>query len=91
MNKVVLIAVTLAVAIAPPRFAAAQTENYPVRTIRLIVPFPPGGSVDLIARLVAPRLAESLGQQVVVDNRSGGPPATSAPSWRHVLRPTAIR
>ena len=71
MNKIVLIAVTLAVAIAPPRFAAAETENYPVRTIRLIVPFPPGGSVDLIARLVAPRLAESLGQQVVVDNRSG--------------------
>jgi tripartite-type tricarboxylate transporter receptor subunit TctC len=71
VNKIVLIAVTLAVAIAPPRFAAAETENYPVRTIRLIVPFPPGGSVDLIARLVAPRLAESLGQQVVVDNRSG--------------------
>lgn len=71
MNKIVLITVTLAVAIAPPRFAAAQTENYPVRTIRLIVPFPPGGSVDLIARLAAPRLAESLGQQVVVDNRSG--------------------
>ena len=49
--------------------AAAQT--YPVKTVRLISPFPPGGSVDVVARLVAGKLTEQMGQQVVVDNRSG--------------------
>jgi hypothetical protein len=90
VNKIVLIAVTLAVAIAPPRFAAAETENYPVRTIRLIVPFPPGGSVDLIARLVAPGSPKVWGSRSS-STTAAGPPATSAPSWRLVLRPTAIR
>lgn len=56
-----------------PLGAAAQstTENYPNKAIRLICPFPAGGAVDLVARFVAPRLSESLGQQVFVDNRGG--------------------
>lgn len=49
----------------------AQTENYPARPIRVISPFPAGGSVDLVARMVGAKLGESLGQQVIVDNRSG--------------------
>jgi tripartite-type tricarboxylate transporter receptor subunit TctC len=49
----------------------AQGGVYPVKPIRWIVPFPPGGSVDMIARLVGPKLAGSLGQQVIIDNRSG--------------------
>lgn len=53
-----------------PAFAHAQ-DGYPAKSIRLITPFPPGGSVDVIARLVAPKLSDSLGRQVVVDNRTG--------------------
>ena len=71
MNKVILITAFLAIAPAAGGYALAQTDAYPNRPVRLISPFPPGGSVDLVARLISPRLSESLGQQVVVDNRSG--------------------
>ena len=51
---------------------AAAAEAFPTRPIRLIVPVPPGGGADFVARGYAARLTESLGQQVVVDNRAGG-------------------
>ena len=51
--------------------SAANTQDYPSRPIRLIVPFPPGGGVDVAARLIGEKLGDALGQQVVIDNRPG--------------------
>ena len=52
-----------------PCFASAQT--FPVKPIKLIVPFPPGGLIDSMARLISPRLAQELGQAVVIENKPG--------------------
>src|SRR4249919_3560157 len=51
--------------------AAAAQPAYPNRPIRLIVPYPPGGNVDITARIIGPVLGEIVGQSIVVDNRSG--------------------
>lgn len=51
--------------------ACAHAAEYPSKPVRIITPFPPGGSVDLVARLLGTDLAKPLGQQIVVDNRSG--------------------
>lgn len=58
----------LALAVAAP----SLSQQYPVRPVRFVVPFAAGGSVDTLARTIGPRLAETLGQQIVVDNRPGG-------------------
>ncbi|HSQ02957.1 MAG TPA: tripartite tricarboxylate transporter substrate binding protein [Burkholderiales bacterium] len=49
----------------------ASAQTYPAKQIRWIVPFPPGGSVDILARLVSVKLSQDLGQQVIVENRAG--------------------
>ena len=51
--------------------AKSAPQNYPTKPVRLIVPFPPGGGVDSVARILGQRLSETLGQNVVLDNRGG--------------------
>ena len=51
--------------------APALSQQYPARSIRFIAPFPPGGTVDITARIMQPKLSESLGQPIVIDNRAG--------------------
>lgn len=63
-------ALSLLVAMAISVSAAAQ-DGWPTKPIRMIIPFPPGGGTDLVGRKVAARLAESLPQPIVVDNRGG--------------------
>jgi tripartite-type tricarboxylate transporter receptor subunit TctC len=71
MTHVRRTAALVVVALAGSVASLHAQDGYPARAIRVVVPFAPGGSVDLLARLVAPRLSEGLGQQVVVDNRAG--------------------
>jgi len=66
-QSLVLGAALLSSGLAMPAFAQA----WPSRPIRLVVPFPPGGLIDLMARLVAPRLGQELGQAIVIDNKPG--------------------
>ena len=67
LHRIMRVAIALLVAAALP--AAAQT--WPAKPVRFIVPFPPGGSVDPLARLIAARLTDSLGQQFIVENKPG--------------------
>jgi len=51
---------------------AAHAQNYPEKTVRLVVPFPPGATMDFVVRLIAQKLSDEWGQPVVVENRTGG-------------------
>jgi len=62
----------LAMALVVPLAAAATAQNYPSRTVTVVVPFPAGGSVDGVARIVVQKLNETMGQHFIVENRAGG-------------------
>src|SRR5205085_8437369 len=70
---VAVVAFAVLVGIAPVGLAPAlaQAQTYPTKPIRLVVPFPPGGSLDVVARAIGQKLTESWGQPVVIDNRPG--------------------
>ena len=61
----------VALTLVPAIFGNVFAQAYPFKSIRIIVPFPPGGTTDIIARLVAQRMTETMGQTVVVENRGG--------------------
>lgn len=67
-----LIRILLCILAGVPAVAiGAQPTDYPTRPIRMIIPFAPGGATDIIARILEPKLSKRLGQQIVVDNRTG--------------------
>lgn len=71
MVRVTLRAAAAALAVMSLAPIAAMAQAYPVKTVRVVVPWPPGGSNDIVARLVAQKLSENTGQQFIVDNRGG--------------------
>jgi tripartite-type tricarboxylate transporter receptor subunit TctC len=87
-----LLSAGLGAGLAAPAVSSAQTGGFPDRPVTLVVPFPPGGSTDVMARLLAERMAPLLGQPVPVENRPGGATvvgaeavARSAPDGHTVL------
>jgi tripartite-type tricarboxylate transporter receptor subunit TctC len=83
MNRRDALTYLAAAGLAPAHHFAAAANGYPSRAVRIVVPFPPGGSTDLVARALAPRLAEALGQSVVIDNKPG---ASTVIASEHVAK-----
>jgi tripartite-type tricarboxylate transporter receptor subunit TctC len=85
MKNVLFSLLSLAFVSAGLYFGTAQAQSYPTKTVRLVVPFPPGGGTDGVARSISSGLSKSLGQPVVVENRPG---AGGLVAWSQVSRAT---
>lgn len=82
-NATIFSVMALLTALAQPTLAQDSASNYPVRSIELVIPFPAGGTTDVIARMVAQLIGEQWGQSVVVVNKAG---ATGAIASEYVVR-----
>ena len=71
LKSALTLAALAACALAPMQQASAQTAAWPSKPVRIIVSFPPGGTSDIVARLIGQHLTDKLGQQFIVDNRPG--------------------
>src|SRR5688572_20021890 len=71
LNRRTLLATAAGTAALGLGLRRAAAQSYPSRSIRWVVPFPPGGSTDIVARLVGQQLADRFGQSVVIENRGG--------------------
>ena len=69
--KRLIFAIVLAAVIAVPIAHPASAQSYPNKLIKMIVPFPPGGPIDITARLIAQQMSRKLGQQIIIENRPG--------------------
>src|SRR5580765_2690670 len=72
MHRIIGFAAVVAALVSFAPAAGARAEDYPAHPITLIVPWAPGGAVDTLARIAAPKLSERLGKAVVIENRPGG-------------------
>src|SRR4051794_10698335 len=69
--KVTRVAAAAAVLIIACSHGQARGQSYPAKPVRVVIPWPPGGSNDVVGRIVAQKLSETMGQQFVIDNRGG--------------------
>ena len=87
MRRAVIAMAIAALGLATP----APAQTYPDRLIRMIVPFPPGGPVDIMARIVTQGLPPILGQSVIIENRAGASGSDRREGRRRQRDPTATR
>lgn len=72
-SRAYIVIALLALSFSLPALSiAASTPHFPTKPVRLVVPYPPGGNTDVLARMIATQLTQAWGQQVIVDNRPGG-------------------
>ncbi len=64
--------VAMALAVASTAFGAASAADYPTRPVKWVVPYPPGGTTDVLARIIAQWLSDKMGQQFIIENKPGG-------------------
>ena len=81
---------TLVMAAALLAGQGARADDYPTRPITVVVPTGPGGGMEMVARLLAPRLEQKFRKPLVIENRPGAGTKSTQPPWR-ARRPTATR
>lgn len=85
MRKTLPVGGRLALVLAAYCVGGVNAQTYPAKPIRMVVPFPPGGGIDTVARIISPRLSASLGQPIVIDE--SGLRGYASTAWYGLLAP----